>query len=74
MIADTLRHRRNKRTIGESLAALDANAGNLSETARVLRLPKSTLKSWRDNYDSDEVVARYRTIKNAETFESTFSK
>ena len=61
-----LRHRRNKKTIGESLAVLDANAGNLSETARVLRLPKSTLKSWRDNYDSDEAVARYRTIKNAE--------
>ena len=61
-----LRRRRNKKAIGNALAILDSNAGQLSETARVLKLPKSTLKSWRDNYASDEAVARYRTIKNAE--------
>jgi hypothetical protein len=58
-----MRLRRNKKQIGQALAVLDSNAGNLSETARVLKLPKSTLKGWRDSQARDEAVARYRTIK-----------
>ena len=64
-----MRRRRNKKTIGESLAILDANAGNLSQTARLVKIPKSTLKGWRDTKATDEKVARYRTIKNAELAE-----
>jgi len=64
-----MRHRRNKKTVGESLAILDANAGNLSQTARLLKMPKSTLKGWRDTKASDEVIARYRTVKNEELAE-----
>jgi|SRR5215831_8282990 len=51
------------------LAILDANAGNLSETARVLKLPKSTLKGWRDTKASDDLIARYRTVKNEQLAE-----
>src|SRR5215831_17114062 len=64
-----MRRRRNKKTVGESLAILDANAGNLSQTARLLKMPKSTLKGWRDTKASDEVIARYRTVKNEELAE-----
>lgn len=63
------RRRTNKRGIGNALGVLDLNAGNLSETSRALNVPKSTLKSWRDNYAEDPLVARYRTLKNEELAE-----
>lgn len=47
------------------LAALDANGGNLSKTARDTGVPKSTLIAWRDNVHvppSDEL----RTVKKLE--------
>lgn len=63
------RLKRNKKIIGESLGVLDANAGHLSETAHALNLPKSTLRTWRDNYATDPLVARYRALKNEDLAE-----
>lgn len=57
---------RGKRTIGHALAVLDVNEDNLTQTAKALKLPKSTLKDWRDNYSTDPTVAHYRTLKNEE--------
>lgn len=60
------RLKRNKKVIGETLAVLDANAGQLSQTARETDVPKSTLFGWAEYYANDPLVARYRTLKNEE--------
>lgn len=42
------------------------NAGNLSETSRALSIPITTVKTWRDRYENDPIVAKYRNLKNEE--------
>jgi hypothetical protein len=59
----------NKRVIGNALGELDANGGNLSQTSRRLKVPISTVASWRDNYSTDPIVAKYRNLKNEELAE-----
>lgn len=61
-----VRLKRNKKVIGETLAVLDANAGQFSQTARETDIPKSTLFGWSEYYANDPLVARYRTLKNEE--------
>ncbi len=60
------RLKRNKRVIGETLSVLDANGGQLSQTARETEIPKSTILGWSEHYANDPLVARYRTLKNEE--------
>lgn len=44
-----------------ALNKLDANGGKLRETAREMKLPVSTLKSWRDGDNINEVCIEMRT-------------
>jgi transposase-like protein len=55
-----------------ALAALDANGGNLSRTAKEFDIPKTTLIEWRDGRNQHPVVSDLRTVKKqslAELFE-----
>lgn len=47
----------------EALAALDANGGNVSKTARELGIGRSTLKTWRDGMGVHPEVAEIRQHK-----------
>lgn len=47
----------------ESLAALDANGGNVSKTARDLGLPRKTLAQWADDRHIHQDVAELRQEK-----------
>lgn len=60
------RLKRNKKVIGETLGILDANAGQIAQTARETEIPKSTIASWADHYANDPLVGRYRSLKNEE--------
>jgi hypothetical protein len=65
----TPRLKRNKKIIGRTLALLDSNAGHLSQTSKEAEIPIATLSGWRDSYQNDPIVERYRTIKNEELAE-----
>ncbi len=52
--------------IGETLGILDANAGHLSQTSRETGIPVPTLWGWREAYNDDPEVERYKKLKNAE--------
>lgn len=60
------RLKRNKKVIGETLAELDANAGHLSQTSRATDIPVTTIMGWREAYQNDPTVERYRKLKNEE--------
>ncbi len=60
------RLKRNKKVIGETLGILDANAGHLSQTSRETGIPVPTLWGWREAYNDDPEVERYKKLKNAE--------
>ncbi len=60
------RLKRNKKVIGETLSILDANAGHLSQTSRATEIPVTTIMGWRESYQNDPVVERYRRLKNEE--------
>lgn len=60
------RLKRNKKVIGETLSILDANAGHLSQTSRATEIPATTILGWRESYQNDPVVERYRRLKNEE--------
>jgi transposase-like protein len=51
-----------------TLAALDANAGNVSRTARQLSIPASTITEWRDGRVHPEVTTS-REVKKKELAE-----
>jgi hypothetical protein len=60
------RLKRNKRIIGETLSILDSNGGHLSQTARETHIPFTTIHGWREAYQNDPEVDRYRRLKNEE--------
>jgi hypothetical protein len=54
---------------GLALATLDANAGNLSKTARQLNIPIKTLSDWRDKVGLHPDIAAIRSGKKLELSE-----
>lgn len=49
-----------------ALATLDANQGNVQATAKILRIPESTLTDWSNNRGVNPEVTEIRDIKKRE--------
>jgi transposase-like protein len=50
----------------ECLAVLDVNKGNVKRTSRVMDVPRSTLRQWKNNQHLSKGVAKLHTNKKEE--------